>query len=105
MRTLITAIIFSFVTATFSVGARAQLLTAGRCMTDDDVPENERDPYEKSAMQFVETLIGEKPEEAYSDLVDELHGKLSADDFVRGVNQIVRPFPAFRGFAHRTQLS
>lgn len=74
-------------------GARAQLslgLTAGRCQTDDEVSVDERNPYEKSAMRFVETLIGDKPEEAYSALAQELRGKLSTEDFVRGINQAVR---------------
>jgi hypothetical protein len=88
------AVMFS----TLVVGAQAQsLLTvnAGSCLTDNEVPANERDPYEKSAMGFVETLLGDKPEEAYSELVDELRGKLSAEDFVRRINQGVRQFQPF----------
>jgi hypothetical protein len=101
LRTLATAVSFSLVTVMLStptVGAQAQSLlnvTAGRCLTDDEVPANERDPYEKSAMGFVETLLGDKPEAAYSGLADELQGKLSPEDFVRGINQIVRPMRPF----------
>jgi hypothetical protein len=54
------------------IDARAQsplTAVAGRCSTDDEVPAKERALYEKSAMRIVETLIGDKPEEAYAALV------------------------------------
>jgi hypothetical protein len=73
----------------------ALTVVAGRCLTDDEVPASERALYEKTAMQFVATIIGDKPEEAYLGLVDELRGKLSADDFVRTISQVVRPFRPF----------
>jgi hypothetical protein len=80
--------------------ARAQsplTLTAGACSTDDEIPANERAIYETPAMQFVETLLVDKPEEAYSQLADELRAKLAAGDFFRSVNQGVRPFRPFEG--------
>lgn len=86
--------IFSLALAMFPtliVGAQAQSLfnfTAGHCLTDDEVPTDERELYEKPAMQFVEALFGDKSE-AYSQLSDELRRKLSANDFVRAMNQIV----------------
>jgi hypothetical protein len=103
LRTLATAVSFSLVAVMLStpiVGAQAQSplnfgFNAGRCLTDDEVPANERDPYEKSAMRFVETLLGDMPEAGYSELADELREKLSAEDFVRGINQIVRPMRPF----------
>jgi hypothetical protein len=103
MRALVTARIFSLATVMFSmliVSAQAQSLVnvfARHCFTDDEVPANERDLYEKLAMQFVETLIGDKPEEAYSELTDELRRQHSAEDFVRTVNQTVRPFRPLAG--------
>jgi hypothetical protein len=48
-------------------------------------------------MQFVEALLGDKPEKAYSQLADELRAKLTADDFFRSVNEGVRPFRPFEG--------
>lgn len=80
--------------------ARAQsplTLTAGSCSTDDEVPASERAVYETPAMQFVEALLGDKPEEAYSQLADELRAKLAAGDFFRSVNQGVLPFRPFEG--------
>jgi hypothetical protein len=80
--------------------ARAQsplTLTAGSCSTDDEVSASERAVYETPAMQFVEALLGDKPEEAYSQLADELRAKLAAGDFFRSVNQGVLPFRPFEG--------
>jgi hypothetical protein len=55
----------------------------GSCSTDDDVPESDRALYEKTAMRFIGNLLGDKPETAHADLVDELQEKLPVPDFVR----------------------
>jgi hypothetical protein len=81
-------------------GAKAQsplTVTAGSCSTDDEVTASDRALYETPAMQFVEALLGDKPEAAYSQLADQLRAKLPVDDFLRSVNQGVRPFRPFEG--------
>ena len=98
MRTLVIAVSLSFTLAVLYapiVGAQSQSsLTAfaGLCLTDDEVAANEREAYEKPAMRFVETIIGDKPENAYPELTDELRGKISSADFVRNINQVARTF-------------
>jgi hypothetical protein len=76
-------------------GARAQLLFGfnyGRCLTDDEVPASERELYEKPAMQFVETIVGDKPEAAYAQFTAELQARVSAEDSVRTISQSLQAF-------------
>ena len=74
--------------ATMIVSTQGQLLTAGDCSTDDEVSANERFPYEQAALRFVETILGDKPQEAYAKLSPELQGKVSEEDFVRLVDGV-----------------
>lgn len=79
------------------LGAGAQSLTvaAGRCQTDDEVPAAERELYERPALRFAETLLGDKPTEAYTQLSDRLANEVSLDRFLGFINQTVRPMRPF----------
>lgn len=70
-------------------------LFKGECTTDDEVPAGERALYEKPALRFVETIIGDAPADAYAQLMDGLRTRLSKDEFVLLVNQSVHPFSPF----------
>lgn len=70
-------------------------LSLGSCLTDDEVTAADRALYEKPAMRFVDSVIGENPKAAYLQLTDQFQAKLPADKFVRAVSQGVRPYGPF----------
>jgi hypothetical protein len=60
-----------------------------RTLTDSEVPAAERALYERAAMQFVETLLADKPAEAHAQLVDELKEKVSVQQLKQLVDRMV----------------
>ncbi|HYM01863.1 MAG TPA: hypothetical protein VET85_02890 [Stellaceae bacterium] len=92
-----TIAVFAAILALPISGASAQSVaqldaTAGRCLTDDEVPASERAPYETAAKRFVETVLGERPENAYAEFTEELRERISAEDFSRAVVQLIHGF-------------
>jgi len=84
------------VLTTCLASARAQIslgVFTDICETDDEVAAGERDIYEKSAMNFVEALLSDHPERAYGQLTSELRTGMSADDFPKKVEGVLRYRP------------
>ena len=88
MRPWPSAITLAIALSTMIVAAQGQSLTAGNCSTDDEVSSAERAPYEGAATRFVETILGDKPQESYGQLTAELRGKVSEENFVRTIQGV-----------------
>lgn len=91
---VLSAVIFMFASPSGVTVAQAQPrlgIFAGRCLTDDEVPADERAQYEDRAMQLVKALLDDRSGEIYGEFTEEVRAKLSADDFARFVKQTVPP--------------
>jgi hypothetical protein len=77
----------------WSTDAGAQLtLSAGRCLTDDEVPAAERAPYEQPALNFVQLVVGDKLDQAYELFTDAAKTSASKESFIslaRRLNEYV----------------
>jgi hypothetical protein len=63
-------------------------LSAGRCLTDDEIPSVERAPYELEAIRFVNAIVNSDTGTAYADLTSEVKHTLSPDQFKANVQPL-----------------